>query len=197
MPSPPNRIGRFLRHLIRWIVRIYYARIEVTGRERLPAKGPILLVANHPDSLIDPVMIGIAARQPVHFLAKAPLFDIPIFGPLLSALGMFPAFRGTDDRAEVKRTLQSIDAGAEYLAKNEAVGLFPEGKSHDFTRVELIRSGAARIALQAFESGVKELVVVPLGLNYEQKDRFRSAVWIQIGRPLRVAEIAATESDPK
>src|SRR5262249_3178070 len=60
---------------------------------------------------------------------------------------------------------------------------FPEGKSHDLARVEQVRTGAARLALQAAQSGAA-VTLVPLGLNYERKERFRSAVWVNVGGPL-------------
>src|SRR4051812_31027104 len=90
--------GSFARRLVRSLVKFYYPRIEVTGADNIPQSGPILLAATHPNSLIDPVLLGIAARRPMRLMAKAPLFDIPLAGKLLRALGMVPAYRGTDDR---------------------------------------------------------------------------------------------------
>jgi 1-acyl-sn-glycerol-3-phosphate acyltransferase len=82
-----------VRAAVRRLVRIYYPKIEISQRERIPSSGPVLLVANHANSLIDPVILGIAASRPVHFLAKAPLFEIPVFGTALRALGMVPAYQ--------------------------------------------------------------------------------------------------------
>jgi 1-acyl-sn-glycerol-3-phosphate acyltransferase len=67
------------------------------------------------------------------------------------------------------------------------MGIFPEGKSHDATQLALVRSGAARLAMQAVAAGARGLRVVPVGINYERKERFRSAVWIKVGRPLDAA----------
>ena len=175
--------GNSARWLVRKALHLYYPRIEVEGRERLPATGAVLFVANHPNSLLDPALIGFAAKRPVHFFAKAPLFDVPVFGALMRALGMVPAFRGQDDKAQVRKNLETLDVGAKYLRQGEAVGIFPEGKTHDRQGVEQVRSGAARIAWSAAQSG-KALWVVPLGLNYERKERFRSSVWVRIGEPI-------------
>ncbi len=176
--------GHLARRAARKLVQFYFPRIEVFHRERLPGSGPILFVANHPNSLIDPVIVGIATQRPVHFLAKAPLFQTPALGPLMAAVGMLPAFRGVDDRAQVGRNLETIDLAASFLATGESVGLFPEGKSHDALKVDKVRSGAARMALQAFCKGATALQIVPLGLNYESKDRFRSGVWVCVGQPI-------------
>ncbi|MSU57507.1 MAG: hypothetical protein EXS35_04895 [Pedosphaera sp.] len=181
-------IGNAARCGVRKILRLYYPRIEVEGRERVPRTGAVLFVANHPNSLVDPAVIGYAAQRPVHFFAKAPLFDVPVFGALMSALGMVPAYRGQDDKASVRKNLETLDAGAAYLKRGEAVGIFPEGKSHDREGVEQVRTGAARIAASAAHGGA-DFVIVPLGLNYERKERFRSSVWVRVGEPLDAGKI--------
>lgn len=189
--SAGSAIAGWARRFVRWLVRRFYPRIEVTGAERIPQSGPVLLCANHANSLIDPVLIGIAARRPVRFLAKAPLFDVPLLGSVMRALGMLPAYRGSDDARQVRRNVESLDAAAGILQSGEALGIFPEGKSHDALQVEMIRSGAARIAIQAAENGAR---VVPVGINYERKERFRSGVWIAVGEPIDVAEWLAQHS---
>jgi len=179
-----NVVGDFVRWLARKLVLLYYSRIYVTNRELLPQDGPVLFVANHANSLLDAVMVGRTARRAVHFLAKAPLFTIPVFGPALHALGMVPAYRASDDPSKLSKNLDSIADTAACLAKGEAVGIFPEGKSHDAMAIEQVRTGAARIASQAVNHGTGELKIVPLGINYERKERFRSTVWINVGSPI-------------
>src|SRR6266568_4975668 len=115
--------GGISRAVVRRVLRIYYSPIEVEGRERIPATGAVLFVANHPNSLLDPALVGFTAQRPVHFFAKAPLFDVPVFGALMRALGMVPAYRGSDDKASVRKNLETLDLGAEYLRHGEAVGI--------------------------------------------------------------------------
>jgi 1-acyl-sn-glycerol-3-phosphate acyltransferase len=184
--------------LVRRVVRLYYPTIEITGAERIPAQGPVLFAANHPNSIIDPILVGMTAGRSVHFLAKAPLFRVPIFGQILYAFGMVPVHRASDDPAQLRHNVGSLSTAATYLKEGEAVGIFPEGKSHDLTRVEQVRTGAARIALQAAREGAVGLKLVPLGLNYERKERFRSAVWVQVGKPLEVDQwLPATDAEER
>jgi 1-acyl-sn-glycerol-3-phosphate acyltransferase len=191
-----NILGQLVRETVRTVVSLYYPNIVVSGRERVPASGPVLFVANHANSLMDPVIVGIASRRPIHFLAKAPLFDTPVLGPAMKALGMLPAYRGVDSRAQVAKNAETLAAAAACLASGEAVGIFPEGKSHDALKVDQVKTGAARMALQAVAQGAKGLKIVPLGLNYERKEQFRSSVWVQVGEPIDVGEWLAARNTP-
>ena len=179
----PEKSG-LARQCARALAKFYYPRIEVTGANLVPRAGPVLLVANHANSLFDPVLLGIAVQRPVRLMAKAPLFEIPAFGTVLRALGMVPAYRGADDASLVARNLESLAVAARQLAAGGVLGIFPEGKSHDATQLARVKSGASRLAMQAVVAGAAGLRVVPVGLNYERKERFRSAVWIKIGRPI-------------
>src|SRR5215212_447024 len=123
------------RGLVRALTKFYYPRIEVTGGGLIPRTGPVLLVANHPNSLIDPVMLGIAAQRPIRLMAKAPLFDVPVFGAALRALGMVPTYRGSDDAKQVSKNLESLATAARHLVSGCVMGIFPEGKSHDDTQL--------------------------------------------------------------
>lgn len=187
--------GSAARALARSLARFYYPQIAVDGAARLPREGPVLLAANHPNSLLDPVLLGIAIGRPVRLLAKAPLFEVPVFGPALRALGMIPAFRGRDNPRDVTKNLESFARAAEALAAGSVVGIFPEGKSHDDLQVALVRSGAARLAIQGVAAGARPLPLVPIGLNYERKEGFRTAVWIRVGEPIDVAAWLAAHPD--
>ena len=174
------------RSLAQLIVRFYYPRIEVDSADPLPEDAQILFVANHANSLIDPVIMSLATRRRIHFLAKAPLFDIPVLGQIMKAFGMIPVFRSVDDKSQMRQNLKSLEVAAQHLADGRDVGVFPEGKSHDDPRVEPVHSGAARIAVKASKSGKRRVYIVPVGMNYERKERFRSGVWVRMGPAIDV-----------
>ena len=178
--------GKVLRKFAHTLIKKYYPKIQFTGVDQIPSDGPILFCANHPNSLIDPVLIGITAKRPVSFMAKAPLFKTPILGPVMHALGMVPAYRGRDDSSQVKKNQKSLDRVIQGLQSGRAMGIFPEGVSTDLRQLGLVRGGAARIALGAFEGGVEDLVIIPLGINYERKERLGSKVWINVGEPIQL-----------
>ncbi len=190
-----STLGWCARRCVRTLVGMYYAPVRFTGRERLP-QGPVLFVANHQDSLLDPVLVGSLAQRNVRFLAKATLFDAPVLGSIMRSLGMIPAYRSQDDASQMKRNLEILDRAAEALAAGHCVGIFPEGKSHDLPRIEQIKSGTARIAMKAVQLGAKPQLVA-VGTNFERKESFRTALWVQAGEPLDLAEFLGAHPHEK
>ena len=186
--NPISLLGVVLRRLAHALIKRYYPKIQITGAENIPKTGPVLFCANHPNSLIDPVLIGITARRPVSFMAKAPLFKTPLLGSVMKALGMVPAYRGQDDARQVKKNTKSLNRVVDGLKAGRAMGIFPEGMSTDVRQVALVRSGAARIVLPAYAQGVEDLMIIPLGINYESKERLGSKVWMNVGPPIKIKE---------
>jgi 1-acyl-sn-glycerol-3-phosphate acyltransferase len=133
---------RVLRYLLAALVRLLF-RLEVRGREWIPASGGVMIVANHA-SLLDPPIVGVAAwPRALHFLAKAELFRIPLFGRLIRALNARPVRRGGADPAALREGLRILAGGGALL-------VFPEGtRSRDGTLGE----GKAGAGLLALHSG--------------------------------------------
>lgn len=159
-----------------------FYRLEIAGPP-IPATGPLLLVANHPNSLLDPAGVAAAAGRPVRFLAKAPLFSDPRVGWLVRASGAVPVFRPPDDPAQTGRNAEVFRAVEEALAGGDAVGIFPEGISHSAPALAPLRTGAARIALGAAQAGAPP-TLLPVGLCFREKGRFRSAALVLVGEPV-------------
>lgn len=176
---------------------IFY-RVERVG-DPVP-DGPALVVANHPNSLLDPILVFRAVGRPARPLAKAPLFRHPLIGPVLQALGGLPVFRRQDDPDLVHRNDGTFEAAVAALLAGEAVQIFPEGITHSRAELAPLRTGAARLAFQAEErAGWKlGLSVVPVGLIYRRKTLFRGEALVVVGRRFAVADRRARyEADPR
>jgi 1-acyl-sn-glycerol-3-phosphate acyltransferase len=150
----------------------------------------VILVGNHPNGLVDPIVLALACGRPVRFLGKAPLFDMPVIGTLMRGLQALPVHR-PQDAADTSRNEETFAAVHGALADGDLVCLFPEGKSHNEPALQTLKTGAARMALGAetragFGLGVR---VVPVGLVYRAKRRFRSRVATWIGAPIEVADL--------
>ena len=176
-----------------WVARaaafIYY-RIRYGG-ERVPRQGPVLLVANHPNSLLDPLLVVAATRRPVRFLAKAPLFTDAKVGWLVRAAGAIPVYRRADDPTQMDRNEEMFRAVHAALEGGAAVGIFPEGLSHSEPAMAPLRTGAARIALGAHARIGRSFPVVPVGLVFRQKDVFRSEVLVLVGSAVPWDDVAS------
>ena len=169
-----------VRGVLSSALRLFY-RIERAG-PALP-EGPLLLVGNHPNALVDPGLMIAVSSRPLTFLAKEPIFRMPVLGALVRALGALPVVRAQDDPSRMRENVEALGAAARGLAGGRAIALFPEGRSHSEPSLGALKTGAARLALQA---GVP-VRLVPVGLTYAEKGRFRSAVRVEFGPALEVS----------
>lgn len=168
--------------------RVYY-RLTISG-ERVPRKGPVLLVANHPNSLLDPMLVAAAARRPVRFLAKAPLFSDRAIGWLIRASGSIPIYRRVDDPEASGQNQDMFRAVTRELARDAVVGIFPEGISHSEPSLTVIKTGAARIVLGAAAATRTITTIMPIGIVLRRKDRFRSEASVLLGKAIDWTDLA-------
>jgi len=182
---------RIITALLRFAMRIYFRRVEVAGAENVPQKSPVIFVLNHPNALVDPAFLLCLAPRPVSFLAKAPLFKLPVLGFLVRALDSLPVYRQQDEGQDVSRNRETFAAASQLLSRGGTIGICPEGVSHNEPRLRPIKTGAARIALRAVSTGdVHDLKIVPAGLYYTSKTTFRSAALLYFGKPIDVTQVA-------
>jgi len=176
---------RGITGLAGWAASLFQ-RIEVRGGG-IP-QGPVMVVANHQNALLDPLVVFRVAGRPTRPLAKAPLFDQRILGTVLRGLGGLPVYRRQDNPVEMHRNDETFRAAIDALHAGDALQIFPEGRSHSEPSVEPLKTGAARIALaaEAERQGMLGLLLVPIGLTWEQKDRFQGRVLAEIGEPFPV-----------
>ena len=188
------------RGLVRFLSLVastFYRRIEVVGLENVPPRGAVIFAGNHPNALIDGLLlISLADRSPIHFLGNATLWRFPILSRLLEALGAIPVLRreehGSD--ADNRGAFERVD---DVLASGGCVAIFPEGISHTDSRLATLKTGTARMALHAAAHRDAEVAIVPFGLTYLDRHRFRSQVLLHFAAPMPVDEVRlkAYESD--
>jgi 1-acyl-sn-glycerol-3-phosphate acyltransferase len=180
-------VYRLVRGTLRLGLKAYFRQIEVHGLEHLPDRGPCVVLANHPNSMIDPFLLIAATERPLSFLAKAPLFGVPVLGWVLRRLLCIPAFRGQDPGYAKEKNQSLYEAAGRLLAEGRALAIFPEGKSHDEPALAEFKHGAARIAFEAQERGGAVQVLL-VGLHYGRARGFRGRALLQFGPPLGLEE---------
>ena len=177
------------RALVRFLTLVahtFYQRIEVVGLENVPARGAVILAGNHPNALIDGLLLMCHARRtPVHFLGNAKLWKIFLLARLLDVLGSVPVVRREDygPDADNDSAFERVD---EILAHGGCVAIFPEGISHTDSQISTLKTGAARMALRAAERRETGVAIVPFGLTYLDRHRFRSQVLLHFGTPMPI-----------
>jgi 1-acyl-sn-glycerol-3-phosphate acyltransferase len=177
---------RILKLIVGLGIRLFYREIHVNNRKNIPSDAPIILIANHPNTLMDAWMIGHICPRPIHFMAKATLFKGKLKMKLLRALNMIPINRVGEGRTSGVSNQDSFKACYEILEEGKTLVIFPEGTSYQERLLRELKSGTARIALEAESrnEGKLGIQVVPIGLNYSQAEKFRSRVLVEIGEPI-------------
>jgi 1-acyl-sn-glycerol-3-phosphate acyltransferase len=178
------------RLLARIALRLFFRRLEVEGQGTVPARGPVLFVPNHTNALVDPLLLVITLRRRVTLTAKNVLGQNPLLGLLMTGLGVVTFHRREDvgKGADPKQNLRSLERCRSILRQGSAVCIFPEGISHSDPHLRIFRTGAARLAFDFVreDGNPGGLKIVPTGLLYTEKDRFRSGVWLRYAPPLDV-----------
>jgi len=207
MSSDPGSLTyRVLRGTARLAVRWFYRDVVIDGGERIPMTGPVLLVVNHPNELMDAIFAGLVTPRQLTFTGKATLFANPMMAAFLRHMRVVPLRRVADERAtagaapeagaafEASRNTDAFAAIHGALAAGQVVLIFPEGRSWDEPRLAPIKTGTARIALAAQSAGVVGVTIVPVGINYELKHALRSRVLVEVGAPITIDALTSTEA---
>ena len=162
----------------------FYRRVEVHPRRPSLAGRPVLIVSNHFNGFVDPVMLVRVLGRVPRFLAKSTLWDVVVARPFLALAGVIPVYRKVDVGAGTSANASTFAACHEVLAERGVVAIFPEGTTHDRPQLAPVRTGAARIALGAKAAGVDGLVILPVGLTFDDKIALRSRALARIGEPI-------------
>ncbi len=172
----------FCKFLVMVGFRIAF-RMRYLGRENIPKDSPVIYASNHRTNA-DPPVVGSGARGRCVFMAKEELFQGNIlFKWLIQALGAFPVSRGKGDSG-------TLDTAVEKLNKGRSLTIFPEGTRSKDGKVHRGHSGAAVIAVRANKP------IIPVGIVFGEKLKFRTPVTVKYGKPIRPAEYVEDLENP-
>ena len=184
--------------ILRWFAGValhwFYGDIRVVGKEKIPRNVPLLIAVNHPNALVDSLVVGWLMPRRVVMTAKATLLNNPFIAALFKIVGVVPLRRARDEalassgaRPDRKRNSAAFQEMLQVLNRNGAVLIFPEGTSHSNKELAPLKSGLARVALQARDSAdIKSVQIVPIGLLFENKAIPGSIVGVRVGDPIDI-----------
>ena len=191
---------RTLRFVLRLSVWVFYKNVHVQGRELAPEKGPLIIAVNHPNTLMDPLLVAIQLRQRTGFLANAGIFANAFLKWAFARLHLIPVYRQQDVAPGQKAdNASSFRKCYDYLLRGGSLMIFPEGSSVNEMKLRKLKTGTARIALEtaAQKNFCSGLQILPVSLTYLDPIRFRSRLFVQIDHAIPVdAYAAAYRKDP-
>lgn len=183
---------------LRWVNGIalhwFYRDIPVTGRHNIPGDAPLLIAVNHQNALVDSLIVGWVIPRRITMTAKATLTENPVIALLFKTLGVVPLRRISDEArksnrvpVDRSRNTEAFREILDLLERHGAILIFPEGKSHNELGLEPLRSGLARLALQARdERSIAGVRILPVGLVFENKGVPGTIAGVNIGEAIEV-----------
>lgn len=176
-----------VKQMVRQALRIFCSRIDIQGARYLATTGPMLLVANHPNSFLDAIIIGAICKEKVHFLTRGDAFHKPWHNILLKALNMIPVYRLSEGRENLSLNERAFRKSGEILQNGGIVLIFIEGICVHKHELQPFKKGAARIACD--NQDLAGFRVVPVGIAYDSFERFGKKISIRVSPPFRVSEL--------
>ncbi|KAJ6531772.1 hypothetical protein B0H19DRAFT_455598 [Mycena capillaripes] len=193
-------VYRILRKVSDWALVSFYSEASVvSGEQNVPKETPLIITPCHHNELIDVATLAatIPHRRMVSFWAKSTTFAHPVLGPVLSSSGAIPVRRNPNKADSAASNAALFDASTAALERNQVIGVFPEGTSYTEPAIAQILSGAAWAALEFMRSQhagdkIGSVVIVPVGIVYTNKSKFRSRVHVEYGLPIDMASYASS-----
>ncbi len=170
---------RVSRKICRLVIGLVYG-FRAMAPKNVPATGPVIVACNHV-SYLDPVVLGIGFQRPVTYLAKKELFAIPVLGPIIVGLGVYPLDREAGGVAAVRAALRALKDG-------RCVGIFPEGTRNLTGEVQ----GKGGAALLGALSGAP---VVPAAISGTRRARPFHRIRVVYGEPIHVERKRKADGD--
>ena len=135
----------FLKFWVKLALRIFCPQVNIANHQYLNSEGPLLIVANHPNSFLDAVIVGAFYQRKIHFLARGDVFQNPIFGYLLRSIGMIPVFRAREGKEHLHRNSHTFQESVDIMKGGGAVLIFIEGICLNTHEIQPFKKGASRI----------------------------------------------------
>lgn len=176
----------FLKVLMKLALRFYFHRIRIEGVENIPRNTPLIITANHQNAFLDALLVGAFIPIPLYYLTRQDVFT-RWSRPLLRLMHMIPIYRIRDGYSKLSLNDAVFESCRELFKKRDSVLIFAEGNHGKNHYLRPLTKGAARLALQSQEKLNKDMMVLPVGINYFDHQAPNSTVLLKFGEPISVS----------
>lgn len=175
-------INEFLRLIVKLALKLFYKEIIIEGKENIPKDKSILMVSNHQNALIDPLLLATLSGLKPYYLTRASAFKHPLVAKLLNYIQMIPIYRVRDGIKNMEKNQETFNKSVQILLNGGSLLIFGEGSHSTRRNLRPMKKGFSRIAIQALEENPKlELVIIPVAINYSNHNHSGSKVRITFG----------------
>lgn len=166
---------------------LFFRKVKFEGIDNLPLDRPIILVANHQNAMLDPLMVCLASKNQLHWLTRADIFRKPSMNWLLQKINMLPVYRERDRVADLaNKNQETFDECYARMKRNAVICIFPEGTHRGKKQLVPLKKGTARMVMGAIDAGIENLCIVPVGLDYENYYKYRKNLFVKCGEPILI-----------
>ncbi|WP_428742489.1 lysophospholipid acyltransferase family protein [Tenacibaculum sp.] len=179
----------FIYYFFKFYVRVglffYYKKITVIGNKNIPKEGAIVFASNHPNGLLDPLLIATHTKRRTSFLVQAAIFNNPLVASFFDLLGMMPIYRIKDGIKQLNKNEAIFNKCETLLKDNKALLIFPEGSHNKNRTIRPLSKGFTRIIFKTLDNSPNtQIHIVPVGITYQNASNFPSKSAINFGTPI-------------
>ena len=188
-------LWHILKYYLCFVIVVFFKRNKISNIKSIQVKGPVILAMNHPNAFMDPVAFSALVYPPrVRYLARGDAFKKGIITWILESFGIIPIFRIQDGGKEgLLKNDETYTIVNRLLQNNKKIIIFAEGICIQERRLRALKKGVPRMIFGAMsEYDLKNLTVVPIGVNYSNPSQFRGTVFFNIGEPISVNDYMAS-----
>jgi 1-acyl-sn-glycerol-3-phosphate acyltransferase len=191
----------FSRNTSTWIYKILYPwvsrgqkwffeKLEVEGSQVFPVNRPVLLIGNHQNAMMDPLIFCNVVPKQLHWLTRSDVFKKGLIAEFLYKLNMLPIYREKDGVADqMARNEIVFQACRDRMSKGAVLAMFPEGSHRGKKQLMTpLKKGFARLAFSSIDQdpSLINMVILPVGLEYSSFINARPKVFVKFGNPIEV-----------
>ncbi|MCB2207509.1 MAG: 1-acyl-sn-glycerol-3-phosphate acyltransferase [Bacteroidetes bacterium] len=181
-----------------WHNKIFYRKIDILNIQNIPKKGHLIFTPNHQNALMDALAVLCTVDRRTVFLARSDIFKKPIVASILYFLKILPIYRIRDGYELLKKNKEIFQKTTDVITNDRcALVILPEGNHAGVRRLRPLKKGFARIAFQTEEANnySLDIHIVPVGIDYEDYQAFRSHLVLNFGKPIPVSRFYNSYQD--